>query len=372
MAWLNNSLSEDEKYKSGIYIIKSLIDSRVYIGSCLLFGKRCREHANDILNNEHDNGRLQNFGLKYGIDKLRFEILEVVEDKAILIPREQYWIDYYDASNRDKGFNICPKAGSTLGLPVSEERKEILRQKMTGAGNHNYRRKFNKEHLENMSNSQSIKIGQFSLDGCLIKEWKNAKIAALESGFCEKEIRNNCKERIKSYKGFVWKYLSLTRAGKPIDPLKQEKFGKKIGLKNAIPLKQYSPDGKLIKTWESLKLASRELKIPHSTLKHWVNKDGLCRGFLWKRDMESEQVKIKMLAINNNKRSNSDFIGQFDLTFDLIKVWDYASDAAELDFKTASVHEAIRSKKPYKNFYWRRLPKDIRDYQTILISPILL
>lgn len=45
---------------------------------------------------------------KYGINAFEFAVLEEVQEYLVLTSREQYYIDYNDASNRSKGYNICP------------------------------------------------------------------------------------------------------------------------------------------------------------------------------------------------------------------------------------------------------------------------
>jgi group I intron endonuclease len=84
----------------GVYIIKNKIDNRVYIGSTSVsFLNRWREHIGDISRNTHHCLHLQNFVNKYGINKISFSILEIINDINILSDREQYWLDYYGFDN---------------------------------------------------------------------------------------------------------------------------------------------------------------------------------------------------------------------------------------------------------------------------------
>jgi group I intron endonuclease len=107
--------------KSGIYKIQSIIKpNKVYIGSAVDINLRKWQHFNDLKKNKHGNGKLQNHYNKYGKDDLQFYFL-LGCDKEDLIKTEQYFIDSYNPF-----FNICKKAGSSLGLKRSEEtRKKI-------------------------------------------------------------------------------------------------------------------------------------------------------------------------------------------------------------------------------------------------------
>lgn len=56
-----------------------------------------------------------------------FLIVERCKVEACL-EREQHYIDSYDTTNPKKGYNICPTAGSLLGLTwtLSEEKRRIV------------------------------------------------------------------------------------------------------------------------------------------------------------------------------------------------------------------------------------------------------
>jgi len=102
--------------KSGIYKITNLIRGLVYIGSAADIGNRWSSHKKDLKKNIHANSYLQRAWNKYGEEAFEFVILELVEDKNKLIEREQYWMDYYKSYERDKGYNINPKAESCRGV----------------------------------------------------------------------------------------------------------------------------------------------------------------------------------------------------------------------------------------------------------------
>lgn len=103
---------------SGIYKIEHK-SGKFYIGSAVSMDKRWGCHRRDLSNQTHRNKKLQRAWNKYGESEFAFSVIEVVDDKANLIEREQYWIDILDAVGR--GYNISPTAGSVLGMRHTPE-----------------------------------------------------------------------------------------------------------------------------------------------------------------------------------------------------------------------------------------------------------
>jgi hypothetical protein len=94
--------------QTGIYAIKNIVDDRVYIGSTSdSFKRRWYNHKYTLGKNTHGNRHLQNSWNKHGEDAFEFSVIEGVDDGKLLSEREQYWIDYYTAT--DGGcYNILP------------------------------------------------------------------------------------------------------------------------------------------------------------------------------------------------------------------------------------------------------------------------
>jgi group I intron endonuclease len=110
-------------YFSAIYAIFQKSSGKIYVGSAVKLQKRWDYHRSNLQRNTHCNEYLQNTWNKYGPEDFEWLVLEVVQDVAKLIETEQYWIDYCQACDRKKGFNITPTAGSSLGVRLSEETK---------------------------------------------------------------------------------------------------------------------------------------------------------------------------------------------------------------------------------------------------------
>lgn len=115
---------------SGIYLISMPeVSGLVYIGSAAQsIRHRWRQHICDLLAERHGNSLLQRAVKKYGIDKLRFEILELCAVEEVL-QREQAWIGRY---SWDDLFNLNPNASSRLGAKLSEENRLKLAESHGG------------------------------------------------------------------------------------------------------------------------------------------------------------------------------------------------------------------------------------------------
>lgn len=164
--------------RSGVYWIYCLASDKVYIGSAADFKVRWVLHVRRLREGKHHSPYLQYSWDKYGESAFVFEVLEFVEpDRDWLVDREQVYMDAFQASNSEYGFNVCQTAGSCLGVKRSEETRqkkseaargrkhneatiqklrdrvfsEETRQKMSESGS---RKTFSEEHRQKMSEAQ--------------------------------------------------------------------------------------------------------------------------------------------------------------------------------------------------------------------------
>ena len=108
----------------GIYQIKNIINSKVYIGQALDIEQRWYKHKMS-----KDNFAIHQAFRKYGIENFEFTILEECKPDQ-LNEREQFWIAYFDSYN--KGYNETKGgqgkfgAGQVLNAAQVDEIKKQL------------------------------------------------------------------------------------------------------------------------------------------------------------------------------------------------------------------------------------------------------
>lgn len=118
-----------------IYKIKCLANGKVYIGQSKNIDKRWKEHRYELNRGIHHSIHLQRAWSKYGEDRFEFEIIETCSDQNTADERERYWIEEYDSTNKNKGFNL--ESGGNRFKKLSEETK----RKIGRANKYHYHKK---------------------------------------------------------------------------------------------------------------------------------------------------------------------------------------------------------------------------------------
>ena len=201
---------------SGIYAIENTIDNRVYIGSAVSLAHRKGTHFHQLKKQKHGNFHLQNFANKYGIDKLKFNVLEFC-DKNDLISREQYYFSIYENK-----FNILKYAGSTLGRKCPKDVRLKISKSLKKAGlkgvpkSEETKRRMSKpkskEHALNIKKAQkkTIKtVYQYNLNLELIGVFESLSFASKVLSIDRRQISANCNEKQKTCNGFIFKFYKL-------------------------------------------------------------------------------------------------------------------------------------------------------------------
>lgn len=77
----------------------------------------------------------------------------------------------------------------------------------THAENMNHASKNNLLHIQSGNNNGNCKkINQYTLDNKLIKKWHSIYEITKETGFERHSITRCCTNKLKTYKGYIWKY----------------------------------------------------------------------------------------------------------------------------------------------------------------------
>lgn len=133
----------------GVYILKNIINNKVYVGSTKNFYSRFSQHKNEVLNGNHQSKSLQKDANIYGIEKFLFQVIEETVDR---ISREQFYFDYFKSCNPEYGYNSGKSAKIwNIGYKYSKKEKECF---------------FTEEYKEKM---RVINIGRKHLQDTIVK-----------------------------------------------------------------------------------------------------------------------------------------------------------------------------------------------------------
>lgn len=99
----------------GIYKITCLPTQMVYVGQSINIKSRWNQHLNELRNNKHCNGILQEDFLKYGEINFNFEIIALCELETLNM-LEHHYVKKYEESNRS--YNIMPGGGGKFRASV--------------------------------------------------------------------------------------------------------------------------------------------------------------------------------------------------------------------------------------------------------------
>lgn len=162
---------------TGAYKITNTITGKVYVGGAYLsFEKRWKGHRYDLKAGKHCNHHLQASYDKHGEDAFVYSVLERCSpDKSTIIATEQKWLDALDACNPLKGYNMCPTAGSRLGVKCSDE----TRAKVSAA----------------IKRNMTPELAMRRLAGIRLPESEEKRLAAMRSSKTRGKLREIARNR---------------------------------------------------------------------------------------------------------------------------------------------------------------------------------
>lgn len=156
-----------------VYSILNTSNGKIYVGQTTQGRTRFSQHISSLRRDNHPNNHLQSSWNKYGEDSFEFNVLENC-DNSRLDANEKWWINYFDATNPKKGYNL--KTGGSNNFVFSESSlnkmseshkgKTILqdvREKMSKA---HKGKKLSDEHRRKLSESKKgVKNPMYGLTG---------------------------------------------------------------------------------------------------------------------------------------------------------------------------------------------------------------
>ncbi len=323
----------------GIYQIQNMINNKVYIGSTKYFYGRFKRHENDLLSNKHDNSHLQRAWNKYGEDNFEFNVIEIVDNEDDLLSREQYWIDNFNSSNRDYGYNILPFAGRTSGAKRTESTKMKLSIAKIGDKNPMYQKEVSQETRERISESL-INMPEDKKNEMLRK--RGEKLSESLKG---RKLSDESKQKMRERK--------LGRK------LSEEQI-QKIKDANSIKIVQVDLQGNLINEWSSMIDVQRELGYDCGTISKCCNKiNKTYKKFLWffANEYYSDEFNIE-LFINRPRRENNIQCAVLQIDKDsekIINEWDNIDDAVKaLNLDKYALLRCCRGEyKTHRDYIWQ-------------------
>ena len=129
-----------------------------------------------------------------------------------------------------------------------------------------------------LAKSLSKPVGQYSLEGELIKIWKSTMEVERETSFSHSTVSAVARGKGKTAYGYLWKYI--------IDEnlewvLPNNLTASKTGISR--PVAQYTLDGELIKIFQSARDAERQEGFNHSAISATAKgKQKTHKGYIWK------------------------------------------------------------------------------------------
>ena len=141
----------------GIYMIRNIINNKMYIGQTNDFKRRWSDHKKNLRGNRHDNHELQKDWNEYGENNFEFKIIkECSEDELDIL--EQKFIEEFKTF--DNGYNYTLGGVGWKGAKHSDESKSKISDNHADVKGKNapfYGRKHTKESKDKM---RMAKIGK--------------------------------------------------------------------------------------------------------------------------------------------------------------------------------------------------------------------
>jgi len=147
---MRKDILNENKGKSGIYMITNKLTNDKYIGQSIDISNRFKHYFNLSYIKSKDSFRISRALIKYGYSNFSVTILEYCEKSELLI-REQY---YFDKLNPQ--YNILKIAGSSLNLKQTEETKAKISKSLKGVYVNEKSALFGRHHTEETKKLMSL------------------------------------------------------------------------------------------------------------------------------------------------------------------------------------------------------------------------
>ena len=318
-----------------IYIFINKINNKAYVGQTYnSYLKRWASHRN-----AQDTYYFHTAIRKYGWDNFDKYVVEQTEPylntqdniaqlNTWLDEREKYYIKLLNSCNNNFGYNL------------------------TSGGKDNY------PEFQNIINKTSKKqigkrVGQYDLEGNLIKIWDTVKQIYTSTDFKRDGIIDCCKGLRESYKSYIWKFMDTKKLDIEYTPITAPKA-----------VLQYDLDGNFVNQFKSGTAVKKELGIDDSLVRSCCNRVyNTSKGFIW--IFQNGEIKDKLPLEELEVRHLDKRLIQKNLNNKIIKIWKNAEEAArELNLNRVGISKCARGgSKTSQGYIWENTT--LRELQKI-------
>ena len=255
--------SLDHLTQRGIYSIEHIQKPNIiYIGSAgrikglkkcdIGFYRRFLEHLHALEHNNHSSKFLQNVVNKYGIQGIRFKVLEIISKpgKDFILEREQYYLDTLKPQYNSSKTARCPT------VPLTLEQRKRKSNLMKG-----------KALAQEVYDKMKVPVFQFKKTGELIESFSSIKEASTKTKIDRGSISNAASGKRAGAGGYLWSFQNT------VTVVKKEKIHK------------HSLTGEFICSYNTISEILIELNLKSSTsIRECINgKNKKAYGFIWKK-----------------------------------------------------------------------------------------
>lgn len=157
----------------------------------------------DLILKPFDNKGYERIELKNGDIKSKKLIHRLVAEHFIPNPLNKSQVNHKDCNKKNNHVDnlewVTNKENAQHAIANIPTRKQQLKENMSKIG---------KQHGKNNSLKARKPVMQLSLDGQIIKIYQSARDASRELNISYKCISKCCTGKLKTYKGFIWKFAS--------------------------------------------------------------------------------------------------------------------------------------------------------------------
>ena len=204
-------INNKKKYDfSCIYLWTNLVNGKKYVGQTTCFHRRMKTYRYT-----YPNAYMEHAVNKHGLDNFDITILERDVPLDKLDEREQYWLDYYQSYDLDKGYNICKVASTTKGITHTEEwcqeHSDYMKEKwkdaeyrnfwhnrMSGENNYFYGKRFSGDKNGHAKAVRCVELN---------KIYTTVQEASKCSGTSRQNISHVLNGRQETAGGYHWEYV---------------------------------------------------------------------------------------------------------------------------------------------------------------------